>query len=67
MNRMHYMFAPRRTNVHHLYSFWVVTNLKDANGRKLLREALDYIVSDELPDNLITQPGGRETKSLTVI
>ncbi|XP_076685306.1 UDP-glucose-glycoprotein glucosyltransferase isoform X3 [Andrena cerasifolii] len=46
MNRMHYMFAPRRTNVHHLYSFWVVTNLRDANGRKLLREALDYIESN---------------------
>ncbi|XP_076247159.1 UDP-glucose-glycoprotein glucosyltransferase isoform X2 [Calliopsis andreniformis] len=47
MNKMHYLFVPRRVNViNHLYSFWVVTDLKDPAGRQLLREALDYIESN---------------------
>lgn len=46
MSKMRYMFVPRRTNVHHLYSFWVVTDLRKPAGRQLLREALEYIVSE---------------------
>ncbi|XP_053979752.1 UDP-glucose:glycoprotein glucosyltransferase isoform X1 [Hylaeus volcanicus] len=46
MNRLRYVFVPRRTSVHHLYSFWVVTNLNDPAGRQLLREALEYIESN---------------------
>lgn len=46
MDRMRYLYVTRRTSVHHLYTFWVVANLNDAEGRQLLREALEYIVSD---------------------
>lgn len=43
MKKMHYFFVPRR-NMRHLYSFWVVADLKSPSGRQLLREALEYIV-----------------------
>ncbi|XP_048265271.1 UDP-glucose:glycoprotein glucosyltransferase isoform X3 [Bombus terrestris] len=46
MDRMRYMYVTRRTSVHHLYTFWVVANLNDAEGRQLLREALEYIDSN---------------------
>ena len=46
MNKMRYMYVPRRTSVHHLYTYWIVANLNDPEGRRLLREALEYIVSD---------------------
>lgn len=46
MNKMRYMYVPRRTSVHHLYTFWIVANLNDPDGRRLLREALEYMVSD---------------------
>lgn len=46
MNKMRYIYVSRRTSVHHLYTFWIVANLNDPEGRHLLREALDYIVSD---------------------
>ncbi|XP_033331398.1 UDP-glucose-glycoprotein glucosyltransferase isoform X1 [Megalopta genalis] len=46
MNRLHYLYMPRRTSVHHLYSFWVVTDLKSPAGRLLLRETLDYLESN---------------------
>ncbi|CAK9802630.1 UDP-glucose:glycoprotein glucosyltransferase [Anthophora quadrimaculata] len=46
MKKMRYMYIPRRTNVHHLYTFWVVTDLNDSTGRQLLREALDYVESN---------------------
>lgn len=46
MKKMHYFFVPRRSNVHHLYSFWIVTDLRSLSGRQLLREALEYIVCD---------------------
>lgn len=48
MNKMRYIYVPRRTTVHHLYTFWIVTNLNELKGRQLLREALEYIVSDLL-------------------
>jgi len=43
MKKMHYFFVPRR-NMRHLYSFWVVADLKSLSGRQLLREALEYVV-----------------------
>lgn len=43
MKKMHYFYVPRR-NMRHLYSFWVVTDLKSLAGRQLLREALEYVV-----------------------
>ncbi|CAL7942835.1 unnamed protein product [Xylocopa violacea] len=46
MNRMRYMYVPRRTQTHHLYTFWIVANLNDVEGRQLLREALEYIESN---------------------
>ncbi|XP_029039597.1 UDP-glucose:glycoprotein glucosyltransferase [Osmia bicornis bicornis] len=46
MNRMRYVFVPRRTNVHHLYTFWIAADLNDSEGRQLLREALEYIESN---------------------
>ncbi|XP_043524015.1 UDP-glucose:glycoprotein glucosyltransferase isoform X1 [Frieseomelitta varia] len=46
MNKMRYMYVPRRTSVHHLYTFWIVANLNDPEGRRLLREALEYIESN---------------------
>ncbi|XP_031847873.1 UDP-glucose-glycoprotein glucosyltransferase [Nomia melanderi] len=46
MNKSHYLYVPRRTNIHHLYTFWVVTDLNSSAGRLLLREALDYIESN---------------------
>ncbi|XP_076281321.1 UDP-glucose-glycoprotein glucosyltransferase isoform X2 [Lasioglossum baleicum] len=46
MSRLHYVYVPRRTSIHHLYSFWVVADLKTPAGRVLLREALDYIESN---------------------
>nr|XP_012149315.1 PREDICTED: UDP-glucose:glycoprotein glucosyltransferase isoform X2 [Megachile rotundata] len=46
MTKLNYLFVPRRTNVHHLYTFWIVTNLNDAKGRQLLREAFEYIESN---------------------
>ncbi|XP_011860081.1 PREDICTED: UDP-glucose:glycoprotein glucosyltransferase isoform X1 [Vollenhovia emeryi] len=45
MKKMHYLFVPRR-NMRHLYSFWVVANLKSLSGRQLLREALEYVESN---------------------
>lgn len=48
MSKLRYIYVPRRTNVRHLYTFWVVTDLNDSTGRQLLREALEYIVSDFL-------------------
>ena len=46
MNRMRYVFVPRRTNVHHLYTFWIAADLNDSEGRQLLREAFEYIESN---------------------
>ncbi|KAG7199513.1 hypothetical protein KM043_014130 [Ampulex compressa] len=43
MKEMHYLYVPRRTTTHHLYSFWVIADLKSAKGRLLLREALEYV------------------------
>ncbi|KAL0109124.1 hypothetical protein PUN28_014311 [Cardiocondyla obscurior] len=45
MKKMNYFFVPRR-NTRHLYSFWVVADLKSLSGRQLLREALEYIESN---------------------
>lgn len=44
MKKIHYFFVPRRSNTHHLFSFWIVTDLKSLSGRQLLREALEYVV-----------------------
>lgn len=44
MKKMHYFFVPRRSSVHHLYSFWIVADLRSLSGRQLLREALEYVV-----------------------
>lgn len=46
MTKMHYFFVPRRSNVRHLYSFWIIADLRSLSGRQLLREALEYIVCD---------------------
>ncbi|GAB1859552.1 UDP-glucose:glycoprotein glucosyltransferase [Camponotus japonicus] len=46
MKKMLYFFVPRRSNVHHLYSFWIVTDLRSFSGRQLLREALEYVESN---------------------
>ncbi|KYM95086.1 UDP-glucose:glycoprotein glucosyltransferase, partial [Cyphomyrmex costatus] len=45
MKKMHYLFVPRR-NIRHLYSFWVVADLKSLSGRQLLQEALEYVESN---------------------
>lgn len=62
MNRMRYIHVPRRTNVHHLYTFWIVTDLHDSAGRQLLREALEYIVSELLLS--LTLPPNERSKLL---
>ncbi|OAD52233.1 UDP-glucose:glycoprotein glucosyltransferase [Eufriesea mexicana] len=46
MSILRYIYVPRRTNIHHLYTFWVVTDLNDSAGRQLLCEALEYIESN---------------------
>ncbi|XP_067203382.1 UDP-glucose:glycoprotein glucosyltransferase isoform X3 [Linepithema humile] len=46
MKKIHYFFVPRRSNTHHLFSFWVVADLKSLSGRQLLREALEYVESN---------------------
>lgn len=46
MKKMYYFFVPRRSNTHHMYSFWIVADLKSLLGRQLLREALIYVVSN---------------------
>ncbi|XP_011150844.1 UDP-glucose:glycoprotein glucosyltransferase isoform X1 [Harpegnathos saltator] len=46
MKKMYYSFVPRRSNTHHMYSFWVVADLKSLLGRQLLREAFIYIESN---------------------
>ncbi|XP_050455971.1 UDP-glucose:glycoprotein glucosyltransferase isoform X2 [Cataglyphis hispanica] len=46
MKKMHYFFVPRRSSVHHLYSFWIVADLRSLSGRQLLREALEYVESN---------------------
>lgn len=46
MKKMFYFFVPRRSKVHHLYSFWIVADLRSLSGRQLLREALEYVVRD---------------------
>ncbi|XP_076640007.1 UDP-glucose-glycoprotein glucosyltransferase [Colletes latitarsis] len=69
MNRMRYVYVQRRTNVHHLYTFWVVTNLNDPTGRQLLREALEYIESnaDVRLSVIINSPSGPNDDSTTDI
>lgn len=63
MSKMRYMFVPRRTNVHHLYSFWVVTDLRKPAGRQLLREALEYIESNaDVRITVIINPSMDERK-----
>lgn len=52
MKKMHYFFVPRR-NMRHLYSFWVVADLKSLSGRQLLREALEYVVCNLYSYSLI--------------
>jgi UDP-glucose:glycoprotein glucosyltransferase len=44
MKEMHYFFVPRRNNMHHLYSFWIVADFNSLSGRQLLREAIGYVV-----------------------
>ncbi|KAK2578584.1 hypothetical protein KPH14_012016 [Odynerus spinipes] len=46
MEKMKYLFVPRRSSLYHLYSFWIVTDLRLQAGRKLLEEALVYIESN---------------------
>ncbi|XP_047366597.1 UDP-glucose:glycoprotein glucosyltransferase isoform X4 [Vespa velutina] len=46
MKNMKYLFISRRTSLHHLYSFWIVTDLRLESSRKLLEEALVYIESN---------------------
>lgn len=46
MEKMQYLFVPRRSSLYHLYSFWIVTDLRLQAGRKLLEEALIYIESN---------------------
>ncbi|XP_017891944.1 UDP-glucose:glycoprotein glucosyltransferase isoform X2 [Ceratina calcarata] len=59
MNRMRYIYVSRRTTVHHLFTFWVVTNLNDPKGRKLLREALEYVESNaDVRVSVIVNPIG---------
>ncbi|XP_043284000.1 UDP-glucose:glycoprotein glucosyltransferase isoform X2 [Venturia canescens] len=43
MAKTNYLSVPRRTSVRHLYSFWIVVDLETEAGRKLLREALEYL------------------------
>lgn len=44
MEKSRYLFAPRKSITRHLYSLWVVLDLKEAEGRKLLHETLEYLV-----------------------
>lgn len=44
MKNMKYLFISRRSSLHHLYSFWIVTDLRLESSRKILGEALVYIV-----------------------
>ncbi|XP_024937212.1 UDP-glucose:glycoprotein glucosyltransferase isoform X2 [Cephus cinctus] len=46
MENMRYVSASRRDNMHHLYSLWIVADLKESMGRQLLREALEYVESN---------------------
>ncbi|XP_066600905.1 UDP-glucose:glycoprotein glucosyltransferase 1-like [Prorops nasuta] len=43
MQEMHYLYVSRRSHVNHLYSFWIVTDLKTSKGRQLLKEAIEYV------------------------
>jgi len=44
MKEMRYFYVPRRNNMHHLYSFWIVADFNSLSGRQLLREAIGYVV-----------------------
>ena len=44
MEKSRYLYAPRKSIIHHLYSLWIVLDLEDAEGRKLLHETLEYLV-----------------------
>ncbi|XP_034947696.1 UDP-glucose:glycoprotein glucosyltransferase [Chelonus insularis] len=46
MKNSHYLYMPRRSSGRHLYTYWIVADLEDPNGRELLREALDYLESN---------------------
>ncbi|XP_015179238.1 PREDICTED: UDP-glucose:glycoprotein glucosyltransferase isoform X3 [Polistes dominula] len=52
MEKMKYLFVSRRSSLHHLYSFWIVVDLKSKSSRTLLHEALIYIESN--PDARIS-------------
>lgn len=41
-----YLYMPRRKKSQHLYTYWIVTDLAAADGRRLLAEALEYLQSN---------------------
>ena len=46
MENSRYIFAPRKSVTHHLYSLWIVLDLQEAESRKLLLETLEYLVGN---------------------
>ncbi|XP_012274348.1 UDP-glucose:glycoprotein glucosyltransferase isoform X2 [Orussus abietinus] len=46
MDKMHYLYVPRRSSLHHLYSFWIAVDLNKPSGRELLLEALEFLKSN---------------------
>lgn len=44
MKNSRYLYVPRKRTTRHLYSLWIVLDLEEAEGRKLLTETLEYLV-----------------------
>lgn len=44
MDNLKYVYIPRKTVTNHLYTLWIAADLELPEGRKLMKEALDYLV-----------------------
>ncbi|XP_016841360.1 UDP-glucose:glycoprotein glucosyltransferase isoform X1 [Nasonia vitripennis] len=46
MENLKYLYIPRKTVTNHLYTLWIAADLELPAGRKLMKEALDYLESN---------------------
>ncbi|XP_023247074.1 UDP-glucose:glycoprotein glucosyltransferase [Copidosoma floridanum] len=46
IKNLQYLYAPKKTAQYHLYTLWLTIDLHLISGRKLLKEALDYLKSN---------------------
>lgn len=46
IENINYLYALRKSNKTHIYTLWIAIDLHLQSGRKLLKEALDYLVKN---------------------